>query len=107
MPKYLIQSRYTPEGAKGLLAEGGTARRAVVDAVVTGLGGTVESVYFAFGGDDLITIVDLPDEASMAAVSLTVTSSGAITTRTTPLLTAAQLDEATRKKVDFRAPQAG
>ena len=31
MPKYLFQASYTTEGAKGLLKEGGTKRRAAVE----------------------------------------------------------------------------
>ncbi|WP_251091598.1 GYD domain-containing protein [Streptomyces sp. Caat 7-52] len=61
MPKFLIQAAYTPEGTKGLLEEGASGRRAAVDQVVTGLGGTVEAMYYAFGEDDLVCIVDFPD----------------------------------------------
>ncbi|MFF7356669.1 GYD domain-containing protein [Streptomyces filipinensis] len=104
MPKFLIQATYTPEGAKGLLEEGASGRRAAVDQVVAGLGGQVEAVYFTFGEDDIVLIVDFPDPVSMAAVSLTVKASGALTTRATPLLTLDEVDEAARRRVPFRAP---
>ncbi|MER6014832.1 GYD domain-containing protein [Streptomyces bluensis] len=104
MPKFLIQSTYTTEGTKGLLSEGASGRRAAVEQVVTGLGGKVEAMYFAFGEDDLVLIVDFPDPVSMAAVSLTVKASGALRTRATPLLTLDEIDEASRRKVSFRAP---
>ncbi|GGT09146.1 GYD domain-containing protein [Streptomyces chromofuscus] len=106
MPKFLIQATYTPEGTKGLLGEGASGRRAAVDQVVTGLGGTVEAMYFAFGQDDIVLIVDSPDAVSMAAVSLTVKASGALHTRATPLLTVEEIDEATRRPVTFRGPGA-
>ncbi|WP_336052017.1 GYD domain-containing protein [Streptomyces sp. CA2R101] len=106
MPKFLIQATYTSEGTKGLLKEGASGRRAAVDQVVTALGGTVESVYFAFGEDDIVLIIDLPDPVSMAAISLTVKASGALRTRATPLLTVEEIDEATRRRVPFRAPSA-
>lgn len=83
MPKFLIQATYTPEGTKGLLKEGASSRRAAVDSVVTSLGGHVEAMYFAFGEDDIVLIVDFPDPVSMAAVSLTVKASGALHTRAT------------------------
>lgn len=51
------------EETKGLLKEGASGRRAAVDHVVAELGGTVEAMYFAFGEDDLVCIVDLPDPA--------------------------------------------
>jgi uncharacterized protein with GYD domain len=104
MPKFLIQATYTPEGTKGLLQEGASGRRAAVDHVVAGLGGTVEAMYFAFGEDDLVCIVDFPDPVSMAAVSLSVKASGALHTRATPLLTTDEIDEAARRQVAFRPP---
>lgn len=106
MPKFLIQATYTSEGTKGLLKEGASGRRAAVDQVVTALGGKVESVYFAFGEDDIVLIIDLPDPVSMAAISLTVKASGALHTRATPLLTVEEIDEAARRQVPFRAPSA-
>jgi uncharacterized protein with GYD domain len=106
MPKYLIQASYTAEGAKGLLKEGGTGRRAAVDEVVAGLGGTVEALYFAYGEHDLVTIIDFPDTISMAAASMMVKSTGALHTKATPLLTPTEIDEATRKPVPFRPPKA-
>ena len=104
MPKFLIQATYTSEGTKGLLKEGASGRRTAVDQVVSSLGGKVEAMYFAFGQDDLVMIIDFPDPVSMAAVSLTVKASGALHTRATPLLTVDEIDEASRRQVAFRAP---
>ena len=104
MAKFLIQATYTPEGTKGLLEEGASGRSAAVDQVVTDFGGHVEALYFAFGSDDIVLIVDLPDPVSMAAISLTVKASGALHTRATPLLTVDEIDEAARRPVTFRAP---
>ncbi|WP_255950175.1 GYD domain-containing protein [Streptomyces odontomachi] len=106
MPKFLIQASYTAEGAEGLLKEGASGRRAAVDRVVAELGGTVEAMYFTFGEDDLVSILDFPDSVSMAAVSLTVKASGAIHSRATPLLTPDEIDEAARRQVPFRPPGA-
>ncbi|MFI6017350.1 GYD domain-containing protein [Streptomyces sp. NPDC051287] len=104
MPKFLIQATYTPEGTRGLLDEGASGRRAAVEHVVAGLGGTVEALYFAFGEDDFVAILDFPDPVAMAAVSLGVKASGALRTRATPLLTVEEIDEATRRQVAFRPP---
>ncbi|MFE4686705.1 GYD domain-containing protein [Streptomyces sp. NPDC056721] len=68
------------------------------------IGGQVEAMSFAFGEDDIVLIVDLPDPVSMAAVSLTVKASGALHTRATPLLTLDEIDEAARRQVTFRSP---
>ncbi|MFI0786835.1 GYD domain-containing protein [Streptomyces lydicus] len=106
MPKYLVQASYTSEGAKGLLAEGGSGRRAAVEQVVRSRGGTVEALYFAYGDADLYCVIDFPDPLSMAAVAMTVRASGALQSRTVPLLTVEEIDEAARQDVDFRTPGA-
>jgi uncharacterized protein with GYD domain len=104
MPKFLIEARYTLEGTKGLRAEGGSARVAAVTAAIEAGGGTVESFYFAFGDADVIVIADLPDNAAAAAVGLAVNAAGGATTRTTVLLTAAEIDRAVRADSGYRPP---
>lgn len=94
MPKYLIVGSYSAEGAKGLLREGGTARRAVLEKLIEGLGGRLESFYFAFGSDDAYAVLDLPSNASAASLGLAVGASGAATSRTVVLLTPEDVDEA-------------
>jgi uncharacterized protein with GYD domain len=37
--------------------------------VLEGLGGRIESVYFAFGDYDVVGIVEMPNHVSMAAFS--------------------------------------
>jgi len=49
MAKYLFHGSYTESGIKGVLKDGGTGRRKAVDALAKSLGGTVESMYWAFG----------------------------------------------------------
>ncbi len=104
MAKYMIQATYTAEGTKGLLAEGGTKRREAAAKAIKAAGGKVEAFYFAFGKSDAIVIVDLPDNASAAAASLSINTSGVVTTSTTVLLTPAEIDEAAKKSVPYRGP---
>jgi uncharacterized protein with GYD domain len=104
MAKYLIRANYSADGAKGLAAEGGTARREVVESLVGGLGGSVESFYFAFGDSDAYIIADVPDAVSMAALGLTVNATGAVSISTTVLVTCEELDEAAQKTIDYRPP---
>ena len=47
MAKFLFSGSYTSDGAKGLLKEGGSSRRAMLDEMIGSLGGTVEAFYFA------------------------------------------------------------
>jgi uncharacterized protein with GYD domain len=77
----------------------------VLEQVVKGLGGTVEAVYYAFGETDVFAIVDLPDHASTAAVSLAVVSNGIARMKTVVLLTPAEMDEAAKKTVGYRPPE--
>ena len=106
MAKYLIKASYTTEGTKGLLKEGGTKRMAAVRKVVEDLGGKLEGFYFAFGDADVFSIIELPDAATAAALSLTVHASGAVQTSTTPLLSPEEIDQACRKSVKYKVPGA-
>ena len=106
MAKYLFTGHYTAEGARGVLAEGGTRRREVAEEIVTSLGGTVEAYYFGFGGDDFYLLADLPDNAAAAAGAMTASASGAMHIRTTVLLTPEELDAASKLSPSFRAPGA-
>ena len=104
MPKYLIAGNYVGEGIKGLLKEGGSGRREAVEKLVKSVGGTVEGIYYAFGETDIFVIVDMPDNASAAALSLVANASGAVTAKTVVLMTPEEVDEATKKTVDYRPP---
>ncbi|MET8676309.1 GYD domain-containing protein [Streptomyces sp. NPDC004647] len=106
MPKYLVKGSYTVDGLKGLLKEGATARREVADRMAQSLDGRLESMYWAFGEEDLYLVVELPSNASAAALGLVVSAAGAARTSTVVLLTPEEIDEATRQKVQYRAPGA-
>ena len=104
MAKYLVEARYTAEGAKGLAREGGTGRRAAAAKAVEGLGGKIEAFYYAFGDVDAYVIFDVPDNVSAAALALAVGQSGGINTKTVVRITPEEMDRAGKKAVDFRAP---
>lgn len=104
MPKYLFRASYSAAGAAGLLKEGGTARAKVVQALVESGGGKVEAIYWAMGADDFLLIADLPNTAAAAAASLTVGASGAASVTTSELLTAADVDELVKRRIDYRPP---
>ena len=106
MPKYLWNVSYGADGVQGLLKEGGSARRDVARQLIESLGGRMEAFYFTFGDTDAIVIADMPDAASVAAGSLIVSSSGAITLSTTVLLEAEEMDRAAEKHGQWRAPGA-
>ena len=104
MPKYLFEAHYTAAGAKGVAQEGGTGRRAAIAKMTEGLGGKLETFYYAFGGVDAYVIVDMPDNVSAAAVALAVNQSGGATAKTVVLITPEDMDKAGKKVVDYRPP---
>src|SRR5260221_14097988 len=99
MPKYLFEVDYSVEGTKGLIKDGGSKRRAVVDKAVSGLGGRLEAFYYTYGTRDAIVIADLPDDASALSISLTVSASGSVTFKTTRLILPEEIDQAVKKTV--------
>ena len=106
MAKFLIQATYTADGARGLKKEGGSARKAAVDKAIAGLGGKLESFYYALGETDAFLVVDVADAVTAVAISLAVNATGAVRTSMTPLLTVEEMDAACKKTVAYRAPGA-
>ncbi len=102
MAKYLFQVSYTAAGTQGLLKEGGTARRALLEQITKNLGGSLEAFYYAFGDVDVFVIADLPNDATAAALSLSVSSWGTVTIKTTSLISPETIDEATKIDVGYR-----
>jgi uncharacterized protein with GYD domain len=106
MKKYLIKACYNANGVKGLMEDGGTQRKAVVKKMMEGMGGKLESFYYAFGEHDAYIIVELPDDVSAAAAGLRVNSTGVVSMTTTVLLSPEDIDAASKKSVSYRAPGA-
>lgn len=106
MGKYLLQASYTQEGLAGLVKEGGTSRRAALAEAIEGAGGSLESLYYAFGKTDLIITADLPDDAAATAVSLAIGSAGALSVSVTVLVTPETVDQAVAMNVPYRPPGA-
>jgi uncharacterized protein with GYD domain len=104
MPKYLVQANYSNEGVKGVLKEGGSARRAAVEKLFASVGGKVEAFYYAFGDTDLFIIADVPDNVTAAALSLTASAPGTASAKVTVLLTAEEIDAAAKKSTQYRPP---
>jgi uncharacterized protein with GYD domain len=105
MPKYLISGSYSADGLTGLRDKASESeRRQAATAAIAAVGGKVECVYFALGEDDAYLIVDLPDNASAAALAITASATGLIRTRTTALMTVEEVDRALEQTVNYRAP---
>lgn len=75
-----------------------------MQAAVGALGGKVEAFYYTFGDDDVAAIFDLPDNTKAAALALSISGSGAVRVRTTPLLSVEEVDQALEIRMKYRAP---
>jgi len=104
MAKYLVTASYTADGAKGVLKDGGTKRKQAAEQAIKSAGGKLEAFYFAFGDNDAYVIVDAPDHASVAAMSLAINASGAVRTKTVVLLTPEEIDQAVKKSPTYQPP---
>jgi uncharacterized protein with GYD domain len=105
MARFLFQATYSPEGIKGVLKEGGTGRRAAVEAALKSLGGKLEAFYYAFGDTDVFVMVDGIDNATAAAFSMGVAQAGTLSSvKTTLLLTPEEIDQAAKKTMSYRPP---
>jgi uncharacterized protein with GYD domain len=59
---------------------------------------------FAFGSDDVYTLLELPDNTAAAALAMAVNAAGQATVRTVPLVTPEEVDEAASRTVEYLPP---
>ena len=104
MSKYLIKANYNADGATGLAAKGGTARRDAVGKMLAEAGGSIDCFYYAWGDVDAYLVVDMPSDEAMVGIALSVNKSGATTISTTPLLTPEQIDAAASSAPGYTPP---
>ena len=79
-------------------------RKQAMERLAESLGGKLEAFYYAFGDDDLFAICDMLDNVTVAAVSLMVNASGTANAKVTVLLTPEEVDQATKKSVEYSPP---
>jgi uncharacterized protein with GYD domain len=94
MPKYMVQGSYSPQALEKVKRGGGSRRRDAVAELISGLGGEMESFYFAFGDSDTYVTASLPNNEAAAAWALAVNASGQVALKTVVLLTPEEVDAA-------------
>ena len=104
MPMYLVQASLSVDALEGTLSEGGTQREAALRETIEGLGGKLVGFYYAYGEYDVVTLVEAPDNVTVAAIAATVGAAGVASTNTTELLTPEEMDEVAEKSVSYRPP---
>jgi uncharacterized protein with GYD domain len=106
MPLYLTKFSYTPETWARLIGSPEDRRKAAQEYIES-VGGKLHGFWYAFGEHDAYNLWEAPDNVSMAAVALAITSGGALSSlETTVLLTVEETLDALRtaEEVGYRAP---
>jgi len=105
---YLSRFSYTPETWARLIAKPEDRRKAA-QSYIESVGGKRHGFWYALGTHDGYNLWEAPDNVSMAAVALAISSGGALSSfETTVLLTVDETMDALRKagQVQYRAPGA-
>ncbi len=96
MPFYLLSARYTAAALKAMVDKP-QDREAAARPLVEAVGGKLHNLFFCFGSDDVIALIEAPDDKAMAACALTVGASGAFSGgATTKLMTSKEAIAAMR-----------
>ncbi len=77
MPKYGTFFKFRGQAWDAMLNAPGD-RAAAVREMAKSIGATVEAYYFMSGAYDGLVILDAPDSSTVAAISVAVSSSGAV-----------------------------
>ena len=106
MARYLIQVTMKPEAYATMMQnpqDRGEAVRPIFEAV----GGSLEEYYFAVGENTVYVLAEVPDPASVEALTMAVLAGGAITSiKATGILTAQEAIDVMKKAGDvaYRPP---
>ena len=106
MSLYLSKFSYTAETWARLIGHPEDRRQAAA-SYIESVGGKLHGFWYAFGTHDGYTLWEAPDNVSMAAVALSLSGGGAISSlETTVLLTVEETIDALRRaeQVRYRAP---
>lgn len=103
MPYYMFQARYSTDAIKAMV-DNPQDREAAARPLIEALGGKLHNLYFCFGREDVMAIIEAPDDEAMAACALVVAASGAFSGgATTKLMTAKEAMAAMGKAKSARA----
>ena len=108
MPMYLSRFSYTPE-TWARLVKNPEDRREAARTYIESVGGKLHGFWYAFGEHDGVTLLEAPDNVSMAAVAVAIGGGGAVSAiETTVLMTVDETLDALRRaaSVQYRPPGA-
>ena len=97
MADYLLQITYT-KAAFTVFMTNPQDRTEMVNQAIESLGGKMHGFWFAFGENDVIGIIEMPNNIAAAAFSIALSAGGAVASiKTTPLLKIADGMKAMKK----------
>jgi uncharacterized protein with GYD domain len=80
MPTYVVLMNWTDQGVRTV--KDTVQRREQADALAESHGARIEQVYWTVGPYDIVAILDAPDDESVTAVMLELSSAGNLRTTT-------------------------
>ncbi len=94
MAYYMFQGRYSVESIQAMVKNPQDREKAAKD-LIESMGGKLHSMFFAFGSEDIVVIIEVPDDKTAAATALAVAAGGAFSAgATTKLMTSAEAMDA-------------
>lgn len=107
MAYYLFQASYQIDQIKSMIGKP-QDRSAAARQLIEGMGGKLHQMFFSFGEYDIVAIIEVPDNVSMAAGSMAIAAAGTTSScKTTPLLTMEEAKQAMEKSgvaTGYKAP---
>jgi uncharacterized protein with GYD domain len=83
----MFQARYSTYAIKAMV-DSPQDREAPARPLIEALGGKLHNLFFCFGAEDVVALIEAPNDEAMAACALVVAASGAFTGgATTKLMT--------------------
>jgi uncharacterized protein with GYD domain len=90
MPFYMFQGRYSIAAIKAMIDKP-QDREAAARPLIEAVGGKLHHLFFCFGNEDVVALIEAPDDKAMAACALAIGASGALSSGgTTKLMTSAE-----------------
>ncbi len=106
MPRYMIQVTTTPQNLAALL-KNPEDRTEPIRRTIEVVGGSLEQYYNSFSEGTTFVIADIPDEASLSALTAALFAGGGLLScKATPIMTASESVEVFKRaaSVDYRPP---
>ncbi|HKB03216.1 MAG TPA: GYD domain-containing protein [Gemmataceae bacterium] len=89
MPTYILLGNFTDQGIRNVKET--TKRAEAVRALAKKAKVTVKDMYWTMGRYDVVAILDAPDEATVAALGLSIGASGNVRMQTLRAFTEAEI----------------